>query len=78
MATGIFVDTAGWGNIIDPDQEFHALATRLYRDARAQTSPIITTSYVTLPRLKAVGIFEHPCVVGTGSVCGVATTSIGP
>jgi hypothetical protein len=46
MATGIFVDTAGWGNIIDPDQG-HALATRLYRDARAQTSPIITKSYVS-------------------------------
>lgn len=42
----LFVDTSGWGNIIDVSQPFHSLATTLYRQARQQNHEIITTNYV--------------------------------
>lgn len=42
----LFVDTSGWGNLIDPTQPYHALASNLYRGARQQGSKFITTNYV--------------------------------
>lgn len=41
-----FVDTAGWGNLLDSTQKHHALAAKLYRDARKQGRKIITTNYI--------------------------------
>lgn len=70
MAMGIFVDTAGWGSIIDPGQEFHISAATLYRDARTRAVNLVTTSYVIaelvslltspfrIPRPRAVAFIE--------------------
>lgn len=42
----IFADTAGWGNLVDPGQPYHKLASHIYRSARQQGHPFITTNYV--------------------------------
>lgn len=42
----MLVDTSGWGNLIDPTQPFHAKAASLYRLARQEKHPIITTNYI--------------------------------
>lgn len=49
----LFADTAGWANIVDPKQPYHALAAALYRQARQQRRNVITTNYV-LTELVAV------------------------
>lgn len=41
-----FVDTAGWGHIVDPTQEFHGWAASLYRQARQQRARLVTTNYI--------------------------------
>jgi len=42
----LFVDTAGWGHLVDPTQTYHLLAAAIYRTARQQGQKIITTNYV--------------------------------
>lgn len=42
----LFVDTSGWGNLVDRSQPFHSLAATLYRLARQQNHTIITTNYI--------------------------------
>jgi uncharacterized protein len=42
----LFVDTAGWGHLLDPTQKHHALAATIYRDARQQGRKLITTNYI--------------------------------
>ena len=42
----LFVDTSGWGNLLDRSQPFHSLAATLYRVARQQNHGIITTNYI--------------------------------
>ena len=42
----IFADTAGWANIVDPRQPYHAPAASLYRRARQQGRRLITTNYI--------------------------------
>ncbi|MBI5652371.1 MAG: type II toxin-antitoxin system VapC family toxin [Chloroflexi bacterium] len=42
----LFVDTAGWGNLIDATQPYHSLAAIHYRSARQQQRKLITTNYV--------------------------------
>jgi len=42
----IFVDTSGWGNLIDSQQPFHRLASAVYRNARQQGARFVTTNYV--------------------------------
>lgn len=44
--TGLFIDTAGWGHLIDPTQRFHAQAARIYRDSRQQGRAVVTTNYI--------------------------------
>ena len=43
---GTFVDTAGWGHLVDPTQAFHMQAASLYRQARQQGSRLVTTNYI--------------------------------
>lgn len=43
---GIFVDTAGWGHLVDPTQEFHKQASILYRGFRRQGTRLVTTNYI--------------------------------
>lgn len=42
----LLIDTSGWGNLVDPTQPYHSLASGLYRNARARPDKIITTSYI--------------------------------
>jgi predicted nucleic acid-binding protein len=42
----LFVDTSGWGHLIDPTQAFHHQAADLYRKARQERHKIITTNYI--------------------------------
>jgi uncharacterized protein len=42
----LFVDTSGWGNLLDLSQPFHRQATTLYRLARQQQRKAITTNYI--------------------------------
>jgi predicted nucleic acid-binding protein len=43
---GLFVDTSGWGNILDRSQPYHQVATNLYRLARQNTQRIVTSNYI--------------------------------
>jgi uncharacterized protein len=42
----LFVDTAGWGHLVDQSQEHHGQAAAIYRTARQQQRGIITTNYI--------------------------------
>lgn len=42
----LFADTAGWGHLMDPKQQYHSLAASLYREARSQGRKIVTTNYI--------------------------------
>ena len=42
----LFVDTSGWGHIVDPSQEHHSQAAAIYRTARQQRRRIITSNYI--------------------------------
>jgi predicted nucleic acid-binding protein len=44
--TGLFVDTAGWGNLVDISQPYHAEAATIYRTAKQQRREIVTTNYI--------------------------------
>ena len=44
--TDLFVDTAGWANILDDRQPYHKAASAFYRDARQQGRTLVTTNYV--------------------------------
>lgn len=67
----LFVDTSGWGNLIDGSQPFHFLASSLYRLARQQNQKMITTNYVIaelvallssplrLPRKQAIAFVQN-------------------
>lgn len=41
-----FADTAGWGNLFDTTQPYHAQTASLYRTARQQGQQLVTTNYV--------------------------------
>ena len=63
----IFVDTSGWGNLVDKSQPYHKLMVQLYREAKQQERQLITSNYVItevvalltsplrLPRPKIIG-----------------------
>lgn len=42
----IFVDTAGWGCLVDRAQTFHALTAEIYRAVRERGRRVVTTNYV--------------------------------
>ncbi len=42
----IFVDTSGWGNLVDKNQPYHQLMVQLYREAKQQKRRLITSNYV--------------------------------
>lgn len=53
----LFCDTSGWGNLVDPTQPYHNLATKLYRNARDNQQGVITTNYVIT---ELVALFTSP------------------
>lgn len=42
----IFVDTAGWGHLVDVSQAYHRLAASIYRSARRDGRKLVTTNYI--------------------------------
>ena len=42
----IFVDTSGWGNLVDISQPYHQIAANIYRNATKQKRKLITTNYI--------------------------------
>jgi len=42
----IFIDTAGWANLINPNEDFHSLAAKIYADAVQRGIRLITTNFV--------------------------------
>ena len=42
----VFVDTSGWGNLVDAGQPLHTAAAAMYREARRERCKIVTTNYV--------------------------------
>jgi len=44
--TGLFVDTSGWGHLVDPTQAFHSRAKIIYLDALRQRRQIVTSNYI--------------------------------
>ena len=42
----IYVDTSGWGNLVDTLQEFHAETKTIYLSAKQNGSRLVTTNYV--------------------------------
>ena len=66
----VFVDTAGWAQIIDPKQPRHSTAREIYLRTRQQRWHLITTNYIItelvatltsplrIPRPKVIEIIE--------------------
>ncbi len=66
----IFVDTSGWGNLVDTLQQFHAGTKAIYLSAKQNGSRLVTTNYVIaelvallssplrIPRMKSVKFIE--------------------
>jgi len=44
--SAMFVDTSGWGSLIDVSQPFHGVAARIYREKRQDSFRIVTSNYV--------------------------------
>ena len=42
----IFVDTSGWGNLVDTLQEFHEETKEFYQTAKQENTRLITTNYI--------------------------------
>ncbi len=67
----IFVDTSGWGILLDVSQPFPPLASTLYRLASQQNHKMVTTNYIIaelvallasplrLPRKQAISFIEN-------------------
>ncbi|MBA3634723.1 MAG: type II toxin-antitoxin system VapC family toxin [Acidobacteria bacterium] len=66
----IFVDTSGWGNLVDALQEFHSETKTIYLNAKQNGSRLVTTNYIIaelvallsspmrIPRMKSVKFIE--------------------
>lgn len=65
--SALFVDTAGWGHLVDPTQEFHRQAADLYRQARRQGRRFITTNYILT---ELVALLTSPVRVPRARIIG--------
>ncbi|HEX8399400.1 MAG TPA: PIN domain-containing protein [Pyrinomonadaceae bacterium] len=66
----IFVDTSGWGNLVDVQQQFHYETKLIYQTAKQNGSRLVTTNYVIaelvalltsplkIPRSKSIDFIE--------------------
>ncbi len=66
----IYVDTSGWGNLVDTLQTFHAQTKAIYLSAKQNGSRLVTTNYVIaelvallssplrIPRMKSIKFIE--------------------
>jgi len=53
----VFVDTAGWGHLLDSSQLFHRQASSIYRRARRESTRCLTTNYILA---ELVALFTSP------------------
>lgn len=53
----LFVDTSGWGNLVDKSQPYHSLMVQLYRSAKQQNRRLITSNYIIT---EVVALFTSP------------------
>jgi predicted nucleic acid-binding protein len=44
----IFVDTSGWGNLVDSSQPYYPLMVQLYHKAKQEKRRLITSNYVII------------------------------
>ncbi|MBE9221760.1 type II toxin-antitoxin system VapC family toxin [Cyanobacterium stanieri LEGE 03274] len=44
--SNIFVDTSGWGNLVDSSQNYHQDAVKIYRQIIQNKKKLITTNYI--------------------------------
>lgn len=68
--SNLFVDTSGWGNLVDISQTYHHLAVQFYQKRTAQKYQLITTNYIIselvallssplrIPRPKTIAFIE--------------------
>jgi predicted nucleic acid-binding protein len=65
MQTEIFIDTAGWGHLIDQTQQYHSQAAFIYRSARQEKRKFITTNYVVA---EIVALLTSPMRISRSAV----------
>lgn len=70
----IFVDTSGWGHLVDTFQQLHPETKTIYLDAKQKGSRLVTTNYVIaelvallsspmrIPRMKSIKFIEGDLV----------------
>lgn len=61
----LFVDTAGWGHLVDSTQKYHPLAATIYRSARQEGRKLITTNYVII---ELVALLTSPLRIPRSSI----------
>lgn len=66
----LFADTSGWGSIASPTEPFHVLAASVYRHARGQKRPIITTNYVVA---ELVALMTSPLRISRAGIVAFVT-----
>lgn len=66
----LFIDTSGWGNLIDTSQPYHQIAKKVYQEAKQQQRQLITSNYIItelvalltsplrLPRNQIIGFIQ--------------------
>lgn len=63
----IFVDTSGWGNLVDQSQPYHSLMVQLYRLAKQEKRKLITSNYVIT---EVVALFTNPLKISRHNIIG--------
>jgi hypothetical protein len=53
----LFVDTSGWGNLVDKSQPYHSPMVQLYRSAKQENRRLITSNYIIT---EVVALFTSP------------------
>jgi len=61
----LFVDTSGWGHLVDPTQIYHTQAADLYRSAREQGYKVITSNYIVI---ELVALLTSPLNVARSKI----------
>ncbi|WP_129677578.1 type II toxin-antitoxin system VapC family toxin [Candidatus Chloroploca sp. Khr17] len=66
----IFVDTAGWGHLVDKNQPYHLLAATIYRTARQKDQKLVTTNYIVA---ELVALLTSPLRIARPRLIGFIT-----
>jgi predicted nucleic acid-binding protein len=66
----LFVDSSGWGNLVDPGEPFHGLATSIYAQSRRQPQRLVTTNYVVT---ELISLMASPLRITRNQIVGFVT-----